>query len=116
MFVIRVRIVFASTFEVFAEKKLVYWEPKWHQMELIHKKVKKFTLRLMSTIRHAKEIVIRTKALNFISSNLRIIAEQRTINCQELFTEMPFLCFLFLRVHLVFFFFQRAGSYSFTTK
>ena len=49
----------------------VHWISSLNQKYIC---VKRFTFMLMRTMRQAKEIVIRTKALNFISSNARIIA------------------------------------------
>ena len=49
----------------------VHWISSLNQKYIC---VKRFTFMLMSTMRQAKEIVISTKALNFISSNARIIA------------------------------------------
>ena len=45
-----------------------------------------FTFMLTTAMRQAKEIVIRTKALNFISSNVRIIviSQSRSVCCSVL--------------------------------
>ena len=72
-----------------------------------------FTFMLMSTIRHAKEMVISTKALNFISSNVRIIALSVFLGAQmpnSFTTQIP--CFLlFMEV-----FWGAQMPHSFTTQ